>query len=117
MWFPVVAALTFLGLAVWLIGQHFRYTGVAVLGAAIVIIAGSAVALTGIDIRTGEVQSFEYTEINNTTVQDSKTVEYRYETTALSTILNVGAVAPLGLGGLLMLLGGTLMSQTLTQEV
>lgn len=112
-----LAFLLLFGLSVWLIGQYFQYTGVAVIGAAVVIIAGSAVALTGIDIQTGETQTFEYTEVNNDTVRDSATVSYEYETTALSEILNVGLLAPLGLGGLIMLLGAVLLSQTLAGEV
>lgn len=117
MLFQVVAGLVVLGLVVWLIGEYFGYLGVAALGATMLIIAGSAVALTGLEIRTGEVQSFEYTTINNTTVQDQATVSYSYQTTTLAEILNVGAIASLGLGGLLMLLGAALMSQTLARQV
>jgi len=112
-----LAFLIFLGLTVWLIGEHFRYTGIAVIGSTFIIIAGSAIALTGIDIKTGQTTDFAYTEINNSTVQDSASVSYQYETTALSTILNIGIAAPLGLGGLMMLLGAVMMAQTLTGEV
>lgn len=117
MLFQVVASITVLGLFVWLIGHYFRYTGVAVIGAALVMIAGSAVALTGIDVKTGETRTFQYTEVNNSTVRDSATISYDYETTALSAILNVGVAGSLGMGGILMLLGAILMSQTLAGEV
>lgn len=117
MLFKVVAGLVVLGLLVWLIGEYFQYLGVAALGASLLIIAGSAVALTGLEIRVGETQSFQYTQIDNTTVRESATVSYDYKTRTLAEILNVGVVASLGLGGLLMLLGTLLLSQTLARQV
>lgn len=112
----VAAALVLLGLVVWVIGELFDYIGVAALGATFLIIAGSAIALTRLEVQTGETQMFEYTTVNNSTVRDSATVAYDYQTTAIGTILNVGAVASLGLGGLLMLLGATLLGQTLAGQ-
>lgn len=112
----VAAALVLLGLLVWAIGEIFDYVGVATIGATFIIIAGSAIALTRLEVHTGEIQSFEYTTVNNTTVRDTATVAYDYQTTAIGEILNVGAIASLGLGGLLMLLGATLLSQTLAGQ-
>jgi hypothetical protein len=117
MLFKVVAGLVGLGLAVWLIGQTFRYKGVAVIGAAVVIIAGSAIALTGVEIRTGETRTYAYSEFNGTAVRDNATVKYSYQTTTLAEILNIGVLGSLGLGGLLMLLGAVLMSQTLAEDL
>ena len=112
----IVAGLLVLGLSVWFIGHSFSYNGVAAIGGALIIIAGSAVALTGLEVRTGSTRTFEYTQVNNTTVRDRAVVNYDYQTTTLATILNVGVAGSLGFGGLLMLLGAVLMSQTLSQE-
>lgn len=112
----IVGGLLVLGIGVWLIGHIFSYTGVAVIGSAIVIITGSAVALTGIDIKTGSTRTFSYTDVNNTTVRNETVVNYDYQTTALSTILNIGVAGSLGLGGILMLLGATLMSHSLSER-
>lgn len=117
MLFEVVAGLIGLGLAVWLIGMSFRFKGVAMIGAGFIIIAGSAIALTGVEIRTGETRTFDYTTVNNTTVQDSATVRYDYQTRTLAEILNIGVLGSLGLGGLVMLLGAILMAQTLSEDI
>ncbi|WP_049970769.1 hypothetical protein [Haladaptatus cibarius] len=117
MLFNVVAGLVVLGLAVWLIGQLLRYKGVAMIGAAIIIIAGSAIALTGVEIRTGETRSYSYSEFNGTAVRDNATVSYDYQTRTLAQILNIGVLGSLGLGGLVMLLGAVLMSQTLAEDL
>lgn len=117
MLFEVVAGLVVLGLAVWTVGMVFGYKGVAVLGGALIIIAGSGVALTGLEIKTGEVRDVSYTTVNNSTVEDSTTVEYSYQTRTLASLLNVGVLGSLGLGGLIMLLGAVLMSQTLAEDL
>lgn len=113
----VVAGLVGLGLAVWIIGELFDNTGIAVIGSTILIVAGSAVALTGLELRVGETRHYNYTTIHNSTVRDSASIQYTYQTRTLATIMHVGAIAPLGIGGLLMLLGATLMAQSLSDEV
>lgn len=113
MLFEVAAALVVLGLAVWVIGSVFGYHGVAIIGGVILIIAGSGIALTDLDIRTGETRTYEYTTINNSTVQESASISYTHQTTTLAEILHIGMLAPLGLGGILMLLGATLTAHSL----
>lgn len=119
MLFSVIAGLVIFALIVWLTGQYFQYTGIAVIGATTMIIAGSAIALTGVEVRTGEVRHFNYQLENNSTdyVLNRSATSYEYQTTALATVMNVGIVAPLGLGGLVMLLGATMLANTLTREV
>jgi len=118
MLFKIVAGLVVLGLVVWLIGESFDYIGVAALGATMIIIAGSAVALTGLEIQTGEVQNYHYQLENNSSdyVLNKTETAVQYQTRTLGQIMNVGITASLGLGGLLMLLGTILMSQTLARQ-
>lgn len=117
MLFKVVGGLIVLGLAVWLIGQFFRYKGVAIIGAGIIIIAGSAIALTGVEIRTGETRTYSYKTVGNQPVRDIQNVTYDFETRTLAAILNIGVLGSLGIGGLVMLLGAVLMSQTLAEDL
>lgn len=117
MLFRVVAGLLVLGLSTWVVGQNFRYKGVAMIGATIVLVAGSAVALTGVEVRTGETRTYTYTDVNGSTVRDNATVRYDYTTRTLAELLNIGVLGSLGLGGLLMLLGAVLMSQTLAEDL
>lgn len=107
------AVLITLGLAVWYVGHTFRYLGVAAIGAAVIIVAGSAVALTGLAVRTGETRVMDYTTVNNTTVANSTTISYEYQTTSLADVLGAGVLGSLGFGGLVMLLGVVLFSQSL----
>jgi len=117
MLFQVVAGLFVGGLVVWVVGQVFGYKGVAVIGAATIIIAGSAIALTGLEVRTGQTEAYSYTTIDNSTVRENASVSFRYETTSLASLLNIGVLGSLGLGGLVMLLGAVLMSQTLSEDL
>ena len=117
MLFNVVASLIVLGLVVWLIGQFFEYRGVAIIGAGLIIIAGSAISLTGVEIRTGETRTYSYTDFNGTTVRDNATISYSYQTRTLADVMNIGVLGSLGLGGLVLLLGAVLMAQTLSEDI
>lgn len=110
----LLLALAFIS---WLIGQYFSYTGIGAIGAVLMIAAGGAIILTGLEVRTGAVKTIEHTTINNTTVANETTVEYRYKPVKLAEIFGVGILGSLGLGGILMLLGAAMLSQTLTEEM
>jgi len=96
-----------LGFAIWLVGHYFQYKGVAAIGAAFIIIAGSAIALTDLVARSGETRVVD----NNTT-----TISYQYEPVDIR-FLNATILGSLGLGGLVMALGAVLMAQTLTEDL
>lgn len=113
----IIAVLAAFGLTIWLIGELLDYTGVSVIGGTILIIAGSLVALTGLEIRTGEVRAYEYGVVNNTTVRTDASVSYSYQTTALAQLMNLGALGSLGFGGLIMLLGTVLISHSLGGDI
>lgn len=117
MLFQVAAGLVVLGLVVWLIGMLLEYPGVAVIGGVVLIIAGSGVALTNLEVRTGETRQFSYQLENsgNDYVKNETRITQTYSTTSLGDLLNVGMLAPLGLGGLLMLLGGVLTAHALDE--
>lgn len=101
------STLFLLGLSIWLVGHYFRYTGVAAIGAAFVIIAGSAIALTGLETRVGETRVVS----NNTTA-----ISYETEP-VLAGLLNPTVLRELGLGGLVMALGAVLLGQTIAEEI
>lgn len=106
-----------LGLVTWIIGRIFSYTGIATIGAAIVLIVGGAVILGGLEVKTGMTETTSYTTINNSTVANETVVQYQYEQTAIGDIFGIGILGELGLGGLLMLLGAILMSQVLAEDL
>jgi len=107
----VVLAVGFGG---WLTGHLLGYTGVASVGAVVIIAAGGAVALTDVEVRTGETVDLAYQEVNNETVVASENRNYQYETTALSETVG-GDAGPLSFGAVLMILGGLLMTQHLNE--
>lgn len=92
------------GFAVWLVGDLFGYPAVSIIGAVIVIVAGSGVAMTGLEYQSGET-------VTNTT--SGQTVEFQYQETALQSIWGPTWLAELGLGGLVMVLGTVALSRTL----
>lgn len=116
----VAAAIVALGLAVWVLGQTFSYTGIAIIGAAFILVAGSGVALTDLEQPTGQVVVKEYNEHNvssNETMFVNNRSVYQTATTDVSLTDQFGALfGQLGLGGLLLLLGATMMAQTLQER-
>jgi hypothetical protein len=94
--------LVAIGLAAWLIGELFQYRGIGAIGSVIIIAVGAAIVLTGLEYRAG---------VSTTT----ETVHYR--TTEVGTAFGATFLASLGIGGVLMILGALLLSQTLIEEV
>jgi len=106
-----------LGGGAWTVGQIFAYRGIEVLGAVLVLIAGGAIVLTGLEVRTGAVRTISYETINNSTVPVKEAVQYQYERVEIGEMFGVGILGSLGIGGLVMLLGAILMSQSLTEDL
>lgn len=106
--------LSTLGFATWLLGHYFQYTGIASIGAVLLIAIGGGVAMTDLQVKTGETVDKEYDTVNNETVVVNQTTTNEYETL---TVLNQfgGVGGPLSLGGLLMILGGLLMTHHLNE--
>ena len=104
--------LTGLGFGAWLLGHYFGFTGIAAIGAVVVIGVGGAVVLSGLLVQTGEVVERDYTTINNSTVETNTTVSFSYEQHALAQQLG-GSV---NLGGLQMIAGGLLLIQHLNNR-
>jgi len=118
-------ALTAAGLAFFALGKWAEYTGVAVIGAVLILAVGGAVALGGIQVKDGEsvdrdVETIELVKENGSTVNEtvvrnvSRTNEYR-DVEVLS-VLDSGTTT-LGLGGLHLLLGGVLISRKLEDDI
>lgn len=107
-------ATTTLGFVLWGIGHFFEYTGIAVIGAILVIAVGGGVVLTDLNVKNGETVDREYTEVNNTTVVDNVTRSNTYERVAILDEFG-GGTGPLSLGGLMMLCGGLLAVHRLNE--
>jgi hypothetical protein len=107
-------ALSTLGFAVFVLGNILDYTGVAAVGAVVVIAVGGAVALTDLETATGETVEREYTTVNNETVVASTTSTTTYQTVA--PLREFGDAGPLSLGALQMLVGGLLFARRLEEE-
>lgn len=116
MQFVIIAFLLTLGITFWLIGHYFEFTGIAVIGATLVLIAGSAIVLTGLDVRSGMVQTKTYTTVDNSTVVNSTSTDYTYQSRSVGDIFGVGILGSLGIGGLLMIGAAVMMSQSLLQS-
>lgn len=110
---PFVTLTTF-GFATWLLGHYFEYTGIASIGAVLIIAVGGAVALTDLRVQTGETVENEYEVVENETVIANQTVSHTYETVTVSRELG-GIGGPLSIGGLVMIIGGVLMTRHLDE--
>ncbi|RDZ99788.1 hypothetical protein DEQ92_20800 [Haloferax sp. Atlit-6N] len=110
------ALLVAIGLATWTLGEFFSYTGLGVIGGAMVLVAGSAIALTGLQVRSGVEREFAYQIVNNETVVANSTADATVRTTDVGAALGATVIGSLGIGGLLMLLGGVLISQSLFDD-
>jgi len=106
-------ALSLLGFGIWLLGSFFDYTGIAAIGAVMIIALGGAVVLTDLVVKTGETVEKNYTDVNGTTVVANETRTFQYE--PVSLITEFGETGQLSLGGLQMLVGGLLMSRKLNE--
>jgi len=105
-----------IGFLTWTIGEVFAYRGIGVIGGTIVLLVGSAIALTDLQIRAGVDREFAYQTINNSTVVASSSADPQYEGTDVGAALGATVIASLGIGGLLMLLGGVLISRAAFDE-
>lgn len=107
------STLFVLGVSVWLVGHFFQYKGVAAIGGAMLIIAGSAVALTGLVYQDGYVEQVDDVGGAN----ETHYVEPVYKPVNFAGFDNSGALGGLGLGGLVMALGAVLTGQTLAEDI
>jgi len=107
-----VALLSF-GFGTWILGHYFGYHGIASIGAVLIIAVGGAVALTDLRVKTGESVQNEYTVVDNETVVSNQSIQYEYTTVSVSSEL--GGTGPLSIGGLVMIIGGALMTQHLSE--
>lgn len=110
------AVLLGLGFLTWTLGEVFSYRGIGAIGGTIVLITGSAIALTGLQVRVGVDRTFAYETINNSTVVANSTASASVQTTDVGAALGATAIASLGIGGLLMLLGGVLISRSVFDD-
>lgn len=107
-------ALSTLGFVVWGIGHFSNYTGIAAIGAVLVIAVGGTVVLTDLHVKTGETVEKDYITVNNSTVVDNVTRTDTYDRLSILDELG-GQAGPLSLGGLMMLTGGLLMVRRLNE--
>lgn len=107
--------LTGVGFVAWLTGHFFEYAGIAAIGAILIIAVGGGVALTDLDRRVAENEVREYTTVNNETVVNQTTTTYETEPVTISEEFG-GESGPLAFGGLVMVIGGLLMTHTLRER-
>lgn len=104
-------ALTGVGVSFWLIGHFFRMTGVAAIGAILVLAIGGAVVATGLFVPSGQSVETTYDNESGTLVENTSNEVPQYRENALTR--EFGGAGPLSLGGLQMLVGGLLLTQHL----
>jgi hypothetical protein len=107
-------ALSGLGFGLFTMGHFLEFTGVAAVGAVLIIALGGGVALSDLEHKTGEVVTKTYTNSNGSEVVDTVERTNRYDT--IRPIRRFGASGQLGLGAMQMLVGGLLFSRRLNQE-
>jgi len=108
------AFLNVLGFGVWLLGHYFDYTGVAAIGAVFIIAAGAAVTLTTLEVRDGEHIERDFATVDNDTVNNQTIVHETTRTVKISDQFG-GPLNNFSIGGLMMLVGGLLMTQHLNE--
>lgn len=102
-----LALFFFIGMASWIVGEIFNYPGVASIGAITIFITGSAIALTGLQVKTGE--------LHETTATNDTAIQYQYDDVTFGGLFQSTVLRELASGGLLMLLSATMLSQTLNK--
>jgi len=115
--FETTLLLLGLGGGAWVAGTFFQYRSLSYIGATMVLIAGGAIVLTGLEVRTGAVKTISYETVNNSTVPVEKTTEYETKSVDVGAIFGVGILGSLGLGGLIMLLGTMMLSHPMTEDI
>lgn len=106
--------LTALGAGAWLLGHIFEYTGIAAIGAIILIAVGGAVVFTSLEVKSGETIERSYESVGNEPVETNTSVSNDYDRVEISTQFG-GGVSHFSIGGLVMILGGLLMTQHLNE--
>jgi len=107
-------ALSTLGFALFLIGHELGYTGVAAIGAVLIIAIGGGVAISDLEVKTGEHVEKTYKTVDNSAVVDTVNRTNQYST--VRPIRRFGAAGQLGLGAMQMLVGGVLFSRHLDER-
>lgn len=93
---PAFSIITTLGFAIWILGYLFDFTGIAVIGGAIVIASGAMVVENGgLDQKVGEV------EVTNSTTNET-TTSFQYDKYQTPTQFNLGSITTL-VGGVLVI--------------
>jgi len=105
--------LSAFGAAIWLLGHWFEFSGVATIGAVIVIAAGGSGMIADISVRDGEYINNEHTVVNNSTVVDNTTIQQTEREIALGQVYS--PLTSFTLGGLTMLVGALLLIQHLNE--
>lgn len=95
----VSAFLSALGLVTWLIGMSLRFTGMAAIGALLILGVGSMVMVDGLEHETGEIET-----------EDNGTVERQ------STYEPVDTQESFSLGALVTLLSGVMLLRALNMQ-
>ena len=106
--------LTALGFGAWLLGHYFEYTGVAAVGAVLIIAVGGAVVFTSLEVRAGETIERNYTTVGNEPVENATTVTETYQTVKISEQFG-GPINNFSVGAMIMLLGGLLLTRHLNE--
>lgn len=102
-------ALSGLAFGSFILGHLLGFPGVASIGAVLVMIVGADVVLNDVQVKTGEQIERDYATVNNTTVENSTTVNATYRTHSW-TEQNLGTNA-IGLGIFQILIGVLLFYQ------
>jgi len=77
------AILTAAATGAFLFGVVTNYTGIASIGAVLMLAVGGAVVLTDLEPQTGKTVERSFETVNNETVAVNETVSYEYETVAV----------------------------------
>lgn len=106
--------LTSFGLVVFLLGAFNDYTGIAAIGAVLIIAVGGGVALTDLETRTDKNISRTYGQAGNEPVLMNSTASWEHEEVALIETFG-GPTGHLSFGGIQMLIGGLLLIHILNE--
>lgn len=98
----VAGYLTALGFAAWILGTWADYTGIAAIGAVIIVGVGAGVMVDGLQLETGQTEHYEYNTSGNDTVRTNTTIERQYEEVTMPANFPPGLLfVLLGAAGLL----------------
>jgi glucan phosphoethanolaminetransferase (alkaline phosphatase superfamily) len=106
-------ALIAVGLIFWILGQYFTYTGIAVVGAVLVIAAGATVMVTQLSVVVGQDITRDHTVVDNETVENTTSVEQ--VTRPIETQTQFAALNSFSIGALVTIVGGLLATRHLEE--